>query len=113
MRYGTGLIIALSLGAAASLFTPRAKAGVYVGVGAPAPVYATPAPLCAPGYYAPGYWGPAALCGPAYLGARYWGPRHGYWGRAYWAHGYRGGYRGGEWGHRYAHVGYHGHGGRR
>src|SRR5580658_2526722 len=44
MRYRTALILALSLGAAASLATPAAKAaGVYVGVGLPAPIYAPPA----------------------------------------------------------------------
>ena len=84
MRYRTALILALSLGAAASLAAPAAKAaGVYVGVGLPAPIYAPPAVACVP--FAPGYYGVAPLCGSAYYGARYWGPR-GYWGGYRYGH---------------------------
>ena len=99
MRYRTALILALSLGAAASLAPPAAKAaGVYVGVGLPAPIYAPPAAACVP--FAPGYYGAAPFCGSAYYGARYWGPR-GYWGGYRYAHpafNYRG--WGGGWGAR-------------
>ena len=64
MRYITALVLALSHGAAASLYTPSAQAaGVYVGVGAPVPVVSVAPrfyaawPWYAPGYYGPRYWG--------------------------------------------------------
>ena len=87
MRYRTALILAVSLGAAATFLTPDAKAaGVYVGIGVPAPIYAAPAVGCVP--YAPSYYGPAAFCGAGYYGARYWGPARGYWGGYRFGYGY-------------------------
>ena len=82
MRYLPGLVLALTVGAAASFYTPSARAaGVYVGVGIPAPVIAAPAPVMAPYYYGPHVW-----FGPGYYGPRFWGYgrvaygyRHGYW----------------------------------
>jgi len=88
MRYLPGLVLALTAAAASTLYTPAAHAaGVYVGVGIPAPVIAAPVPVVAPYYYGPHVW-----FGPGYYGGRYWGYgrygygyRHGYWG----GHGYR------------------------
>ncbi len=71
MRYITALILVLSLGAAASLYTPSAQAaGVYVGIGVPAPVVSI-----APRYYVARPW-----FAPAYYGPHFWGYRHAYWG---------------------------------
>ena len=43
MRYVSALLLALTIGAAASLYTPAARAaGVYLGVGLAAPVFAAP-----------------------------------------------------------------------
>jgi hypothetical protein len=95
MRYITALLLALSLGAAASLYTPGAQAaGVYVGVGVPAAVYAPPvvAVRIRPRYYAAPIWFGAGTIGP-----RYWGYNHAYY-------GYRYGYRYG--GHGYIAAGY-------
>ena len=82
MRYLPGLVLALTVGATMSLYTPSAHAaGVYVGVGIPAPVIAAPVPVVAPYYYGPHVW-----FGPGYYGPRFWGYgrvaygyRHGYW----------------------------------
>jgi hypothetical protein len=83
MRYLPGLVLAVTVGAATSLYTPSAHAaGVYVGVGIPAPVIAAPFPIVAPYYYGPR--------------AHYWG----YWGYDRFAHGYRHGYWGGYGYHR-------------
>ena len=47
MRYLPGLVLALTVGAASSLYTPSAHAaGVYVGVGVPAPAIAAPLLSC-------------------------------------------------------------------
>jgi hypothetical protein len=80
MRYLPGLVLALTIGAATTLYTPSAHAaGVYVAVGIPAPVIVAP-------------YGPRVWFGPGYYGPRYWGYgrfaygyRHGYWG----GYGYR------------------------
>jgi len=92
MRHLPALVLTLAAGAAASLYTPSAKAGVYVGVGLPAPVIAAPiAPAVLAGVaYAPGYYGPRVWVGPGYYRSHYWGYGHyrGYWG------GYRHGYSG-------------------
>ena len=42
MRYTAALVAALALGAGASLYTPKADAGVVVSVGLPVPVVAPP-----------------------------------------------------------------------
>jgi hypothetical protein len=96
MRYLPALVLALTVGAAASLYTPSANAGVYVGVGLPAPVVTAPgaAPAVVAGVgFAPWYYGPRAWFGPAYYGPRAWGYGH--------AYGYWGGYRHGYWGGGY------------
>lgn len=85
MRYITALVAAASIGAAISLYTPAADAaGIYVGVGVPAPLTA---PVYAPGWVAPAYYYgyPRAYVGGYYYGPRYWGYRH-----AYFPHGYAG-----------------------
>ena len=76
MRYITALVVALAIGAAASLYTPSAQAGgLYVGVGVPAVVLAPP--WFGAGYYPPRYWG----YGPGYYGPGYYG--HGFYGHGY------------------------------
>ena len=62
----------------------ESKAGIYVGVGVPGPVYYgpgyNPGYYYGPGYYAPGYyWGPY---GYRYYARPYW--RHRYWRRHRW-----------------------------
>jgi hypothetical protein len=84
MRYLPGLVLALTVGAAASLYTPSAHAaGIYVGVGVP---------VVAPYYYGPHIW-----FGPGYYGPRYWGYGHAAYG---FRHGFRGGYGYGHGYHR-------------
>jgi hypothetical protein len=105
MRYATALVAALALGAAASLYTPKADAGVVIGVGLPVPVVAPPV-----AYYP---YGPAPVVGfgvgfgPAFYGRGFYGPA--FRGPAFYRPGYlRGGFgyvHGG-----YVHGGY-GHGG--
>jgi hypothetical protein len=86
MRYLPGLVLALTVGAATSLYTPAAQAtGVYVGVGIPAPAIVAPVPVVAPYYYGPRVW-----FAPGYFGPHYWG--YGRIGYGY-RHGYRGGFR--------------------
>jgi hypothetical protein len=71
MRYITALVLAMSLGAAASLYTPGAQAaGVYVGIGLPVPVVSI-----APHFYAGLPW-----YGPGYYGPHYWGYGHAFYG---------------------------------
>lgn len=81
MRYATALVVALLVGAAASLYTPSAHAaGVYVGIGLPVPAVVPVVPPYYPYARAP------------YVGIGYVGPR-------FWGYGYRGYYR-------YGHPGY-------
>jgi len=88
MRYATALVLTVLIGAAASLYTPSAKAaGVYVGIGLPvvAPVV--------PAYYP---YGRAPYVGFGYVGPRFWG------------YGYRGYYHYGRPGYFYrGPVGFH------
>jgi len=68
MRYLPGLVLALTVGAASSLYTPSAlAAGVYVGVGVPAPAIVAPVPVVAPYYY-----GPARLVSSRLFRPHYW-----------------------------------------
>lgn len=93
MRYLPALWLAIGLGAAASVYTSAASAGVYVGVGIAPPVIAAPAPYLGPPIvrvtpppYALPYYG----YGPAYwhgYGPHYFGPR------GYWGPGFRGWHR--------------------
>jgi hypothetical protein len=87
MRYAAALVLTGLVGAAASLYTPGANAGVYVGVGVPAPVIVAPRVTVA----APGY---PYIAGP-YLSVGYRAPA---WGYSRW--GYGPGYR------YYGHPGY-------
>ncbi|MFI4896037.1 MAG: hypothetical protein ACHP9W_06925 [Steroidobacterales bacterium] len=92
MRYIPALLLALSIGAAASLYTPAAQAaGFYVGVGLPSPAFA--APLAAGVAIAPRHVVlPAYAVAPpwfGYFGPRYWGYGHGFYA-----------YRHGGWGYR-------------
>ena len=107
MRYLNALILTAAVAGAASLYAPGAEAGVYVGVGVPAPVVVarppvvaprlvTGVPVAAPYYYAPPVW-----FGAGYFGPRFWGYGHAY-ARGFYGHGYYGhGYYGHGWG--YAH----------
>ena len=101
MRYATALVATLAIGAAASIYTPKADAGVVVGIGLPVPVAAPPV-----AYYP---YGPAPFVGE---GVGFGGP-------AFYRHGYYGpGFRGPLYSHPgFAHSGYwHGgyfHGGLR
>lgn len=99
MRYLTALVLTGLVGAAASVYTPSAQAGVYVGVGLPIPVIAPRVVVNAPvgpAYYpyAPGPYVGVGYRGPGYGGA--WGYGHGY--RGNWHPGYA--YRGG-WGYHH------------
>lgn len=98
MRYATALVAALALGATASLYTPRADAGVVVSVGIPVPVVApavvaTPAPYYP--YVAPPFVGFGCCRAPyfahPYYGAHFYAPgfyRPGYVHGAYLRGGY-------------------------
>jgi hypothetical protein len=103
MRYATALVAALALGAAASVYTPKADAGVVVGVGLPVPGIA-PAVVAGPGPYYPYAGGPVVgfgvrCCGPFY-GHPYYGP--GYRGIGYYHPGIvHGGYSHGGFAHGY------------
>jgi hypothetical protein len=98
MRLATALVLTGLIGASATLYTPKAEAGVYVGIGIPAPVVVAPrvvAPVV-PTYYGYGpYYGPRVAVGYPRIGypVRGWG--YGGWGYSY---------------HGYAHPGW-GHGG--
>jgi hypothetical protein len=87
MRYVTALVLAMVIGAAASLYTPSAQAaGVYVGIGLPVPAV-VPA---APAYYP---YAPAPYVGIGFVGPRFWGYGYrGYYGYAHPGYFYRGGY---------------------
>src|SRR3569833_441022 len=107
MRPATALVLTGLIGASASLYTPKAEAGVYVGIGIPAPVVVAPrvvAPVpVVPAYYgSPAHYGPPAYYGPrvvvgypryVYPAPRVWGyggwryGYHGYYGRPGWAYG--------------------------
>jgi hypothetical protein len=86
MRYVKALALTGLIAGAASLYTPSAQAGVYVGVGLPVPVIAPRVVASVPvgPAYAP--YAPVGYVGVGYRGPG-WGPDRGY-GR--W--GYRGGY---------------------
>ncbi|HSY08184.1 MAG TPA: hypothetical protein VK820_06580 [Steroidobacteraceae bacterium] len=91
MRYKLALILAASLGAAASVYARPAEARVYVGVGLPVPVYAPPVVAAYPG---PGYYGP----GPYYGTGYFLGGYRGNFGRGFYRYPRLGfGYR--HWGH--------------
>jgi hypothetical protein len=97
MRYAAALVLTGLVGAAASLYTPSAHAGVYVGVGVPGPVVIAPRVAVAAPYLSLGYRGPA-------WGYSRWGYGPGY-GHFYGRPGYynggwgRGGWDRGGWGH--------------
>jgi hypothetical protein len=100
MRYVKALALTGLITAAASFYTPSAHAGVYVGVGLPAPVIAPRVVAdvgVAPGYYA---GGPVGYVGVGYRGPGYWGG-YGRWGYGPHAYGYRG--------YGYGHPGYGGY----
>ena len=89
MRYITALVLALSIGAAASFYAPSAQAaGVYVGGGLPAPVYGPPVAVGLP--IAPRFYAGMPWYGPAYYGPRFWGYGHPYFG---YRHGFAGWHR--------------------
>jgi len=73
MRDATALVAMLAIGAAASIYTPKADAGVVVGIGLPVPVVAPPV-----AYYPYGtapYVGlGVGFGGPAFYGHGYYGP---------------------------------------
>ena len=88
MRYRTALILAAALGAA-SLYTPAANAGVWVG--APVPVYA-PRAVVLPAPAVGAYFGQAPFWGAGYFGG------YGRYGRGFYGYGHpRFGYR--HWGY--------------
>lgn len=105
MRYATALVAALALGAAASLYTPKADAGVVVSVGLPVPVVAPPAAYYP---YAPGpvFGIGLGCCGPAFYGRPFYGP--GFRGPGYFHSGFaRGGFAHGGFARGgFAHGGY-------
>jgi hypothetical protein len=77
MRYITAFLITLSLGAAASLYTPTASAATVVV--APGVVRIAP----------PYYWGPRVWVGASGYGPHYWGYSRfyghpGHWGYRRW-----------------------------
>jgi hypothetical protein len=95
MRYTAALLLTGLVGAAASLYTPSAHAGVYVGVGVPAPVIAPRVVVGVPAYYP---YGPAPYVAVGYRGPAYWGYGRWGYGPGYHFYGHPGyGYRGG-WG---------------
>jgi hypothetical protein len=90
MRYATALVAALALGAAGSLYTSRADAGVVVSVGVPVPVFAPPV-VAAPVRYYPYGPGPVVgfgvgCCGPAFFGRPFFAP--GFRGRGFYRPGF-------------------------
>jgi hypothetical protein len=67
MRYATALVVAVLVGAAASLYTPSAQAaGVYVGIGLPVPAVVPAVPAYYPN-------APVPYVGIGYVGPRFWG----------------------------------------
>jgi hypothetical protein len=91
MRYKLALILAVSIGAAASVYTPTAEARVYVAVRPPVPVFVRPAVPAIAG--AGIYYGAAPYFGAGYYldGYRRYG--YGYHGFPHLGYGYR------RWGH--------------
>jgi len=93
MRLATALVVTGLISASAALYTPKAEAGVYIGIGIPAPVVVAPRVVVpvpvAPAYY----YGPRVVVGY---------PRVGYYRPYGWGYvdGWRYGYRG------YAHPGW-------
>jgi len=100
MRLATALVVTGLIGASASLYTPKAEAGVYIGVGIPAPVVVAPRVVVpAPVVYP--YYGPRVVVGyPRYV---YPAPR--VWAYGGWRYGYHGYYGHPGW----AYGGYHYH----
>jgi hypothetical protein len=99
MRLATALVLTGLVAGAATLYAPSAHAGVYIGIGIPAPVIAAPVvapPLVAAVPAPPAYY-PYPPVYYAGIGYRFPG---------YWAHGHYWGYRG-----YYGHPGYAYHGG--
>jgi len=94
MRHVPALVLGLSIAAAASLYTPAAKAGVYVGIGVPAPVVVARGPVVAPRFVAgvpapaPYYYAPPVWFGAGYFGPRVWGYGHFHAHSYYGAHGW-------------------------
>jgi hypothetical protein len=82
MRYKLAVILALSIGAAASVYAPTAEARIVVAVGLPVPVYA-------PSFAVPvaRVYGAAPYYGAAQYVAGY--RRFGYYGYPHWAFGPR------------------------
>jgi hypothetical protein len=88
MRYKIALILAASIGATASAYTPTAEAaGVYVGIGLPVPAYARPVVAVVPA--AGIFYGPAPYYGAGYYFGGYRRYGHGYYGYARPRFGYR------------------------
>ncbi len=86
MHKFTALALTAALGVAAMGYTKSADAGVYVGVGLPAPVVVAPPVVAYPaavGVYAPYYYGRPYYYGPGFVG-------YGYGFRGY-GYGFRGG----------------------
>jgi len=82
MRLATALLVTGLIGASAALYTPKAEAGVYIGIGIPAPVVVAPVPV--PRAY---YYGPRVVVGYPRVGYHRpygWGYVDG------WRYGYRG-----------------------
>jgi hypothetical protein len=87
MRIATALVLTGLIGASAVLYTPKAEAGVYVGIGIPAPVVVAPRVVAPVPVVSPYYYGPRVVVGyprVSYLAPRPWG--YGGWGYGY--HGY-------------------------
>jgi hypothetical protein len=87
MRYKLALILAVSIGAAASVYTPTAEARVYVAVRPPVPVFARPVVPAAPG--AGIYYGAAPYFGAGYYLGGYRRYGYGYHGFPRLGYGYR------------------------
>jgi hypothetical protein len=92
MRLAAALVVTGLIGASATLYTPKAEAGVYVGIGIPAPV------VVAPRVVVHAYYGPRVVVGyprvgyPAPYGWGYGGWRYGYHGYAHAGLAYGGRY---------------------
>jgi hypothetical protein len=90
------------MAAAASVYAPAARAGVYVGVGVPSRVVVAPvvAPRLVAGVPAPYYYAPPVWFGAGYFGPHFWSYGHVY-GRPYYGHGT---YGHGTYGHGWSHA---------
>lgn len=97
MRLAAALVVTGLIGASAALYTPKAEAGVYVGIGIPAPIIVAPR-VVAPVPVVPAYYGPRVVVGyppVAYVRPYGWGYGSG-WRYGYHAYGHPGwGYGGG------------------